>query len=339
MSLGDARETAQVFGAEDAPPQSADRLWEQAHPAELTFLIASGTSLISSGTDPAGPGGIGPLASRIGHAGDQPSRNTGEIGRTTVRSSQAPGGNGQSRNGQLPNENGPSPTEHGQRQNFQVVSADIRVVWRIGLTDADALHAHYSVTDPAAILRGTAGRAVAVWFAGETLNTVLGEAREDQANKLRAAIQHDLDNAGAGIELMSLVIEAIHPPAGAADAYHAVQAAEIIANSQIAAEQGNAQATLAKASQYAVDIIGNAKARAGDTVAEARAQATRFSADIIAGHAGGPSFLLNRYLSNVGSALSAVPLTIVDHRIPAPDAPMLDLRPPTMPSASVPGAE
>jgi regulator of protease activity HflC (stomatin/prohibitin superfamily) len=267
-----------VFGAEDTPPPAADRLWEQVHPAELTFLIASGTSLAAAGPDEG-------------------------------------------------------------RQNFQIVSADIRAVWRIGLTDADALHAHYAVVDPAAILRGTAARVVAAWFAGETLDAVLGEAREDQATGLRAAIQRDLDEAGAGIELIGLVIEAIHPPAGAADAYHAVQAAEIIAHTQIAAERGNAQASLAKASRFATDIVGNAKARAGETVAEARAWATRFSADIVSGHVGGPSFLLNRYLSNVGAALSTAPLTIVDHRIPAADTPMLDLRPPTLPSASAPGAE
>ena len=135
------------------------------------------------------------------------------------------------------------------------------------------------------------------------------------------------------------MIEAIHPPAGAASAYHAVQAAEITAHTQIAAEQGNAQANLAKAAQYATDLIGNARARAGDTVADAKAQATRFSADVIAARTGGPSFLLNRYLSNIGSALSLAPLTILDHRIPAPDTPMLDLRPPTMPGASAPGAE
>ncbi len=108
-----------MTGAEDRAPPEADRLWEQAHPSELVFLIASGTA------------------------------------------------------------------EH---QTFQVVSADIRLRYRIGLTDRDALLAAYRVADPVALLRGAAGQVMAGFFAGQTLDAVLGENREAIAERLQAVL-------------------------------------------------------------------------------------------------------------------------------------------------------
>jgi regulator of protease activity HflC (stomatin/prohibitin superfamily) len=245
-------------GAEDLPPPEADRLWEQAHPGELEFLIAS---------------------------------------------------------------------ESGGQQSFQVVSADIRIRYRVGLSDQDALLAAYRVADPVILLRGAASRAIAGFFAGRTLDAVLGQNRETMAEGLRAALQRDLDEMDPGIELSAVVIEAIHPPAGAAEAYHAVQAAEILAVTTISAERGNAWATRAKATQYATDIVNQARAAGAEATGTASADLTRFTADHAAALAGGDSFLLERRLTSLAASLTGKTLTILDHRIPAADAPVLDLRP------------
>jgi regulator of protease activity HflC (stomatin/prohibitin superfamily) len=245
-------------GAEDLPPPEADRLWEQAHPGELDFLIAG---------------------------------------------------------------------DSGGQQSFQVVSADIKVRYRIGLTDRDALLAAYRVAEPAALLRGAASRAMAGFFAGRTLDAVLGENREAMAERLRTELQQDLDEIDPGIELAAVVIEAIHPPAGAAEAYHAVQAAEILAVTAISAERGRALATRAKASQYATDIVNQARAAGAEATGTATADLTRFTADHAAALAGGESFLLERRLTSLAASLSGKTLMIVDHRIPVADAPVLDLRP------------
>jgi regulator of protease activity HflC (stomatin/prohibitin superfamily) len=247
-----------AVGAEDLPPPEADRLWEQAHPGELVFLIAS---------------------------------------------------------------------ETGGQQSFQAVSADIKVRYRIGLTDRDALLAAYRVAEPAALLRGAASRVIAVFFAGRTLDAVLGENREAMAERLRAELQRDLDEIDPGIELSAMVIEAIHPPAGAAEAYHAVQAAQIQATARISAEQGAALSTQAKARQYATDIVNQARAAGAEATGTAASDLTRFTADHAAALAGGESFLLERRLTSLAASLAGKTLTIVDHRIPEADAPILDLRP------------
>ena len=51
-----------------------------------------------------------------------------------------------------------------------------------------------------------------------------------------------------------------------------------------------------------------------------------FTADQDAARAGGPAFLLERYLSNLSQALAKSPLVIVDHRLRGADAPVIDLR-------------
>lgn len=249
---------APMVGAEDLPPPESDRLWEQAHPGELDFLIAS---------------------------------------------------------------------EAGGQQSFQIVSADIKVRYRIGLTDRDALLAAYRVAEPAALLRGAANRAMVGFFAGRALDAVVGENREAMADGLREALQRDLNDIDPGIELAAVVIEAIHPPAGAAEAYHAVQAARILAETTISAEQGRAAATLAKAGQYATEITNQARAAGAEATSTAAADLTRFTADHAAALAGGESFTLERRLTALAASLSGKTLMILDHRIPAEDAPVLDLRP------------
>ena len=258
LAAADVVPPVTLAGAEALPPPEADRLWEQAHPGELLFLIAS---------------------------------------------------------------------QHDGQQTFQVVSADIKLRYRVGLTDPDALRFTYGTADPAELLRASAGRAIGAFLAGRTLDAVLGENREAMADGLAATVQRNLDGFGSGLQLTGFVIEAIHPPAGAAQAYHYVQAAEIQANARISAERGQAIATRAKASQYATDIETQAQAAAAETIGIADADLIRFTADHASAIASPESFLLERRLSDLAAGLSKSSITIIDHRIPAADAPVLDLRP------------
>jgi regulator of protease activity HflC (stomatin/prohibitin superfamily) len=246
-------------GAEDPPPHSADRLWEQAHPNEAWFLIA---------------------AARAG------------------------------------------------QQSFHLVNADIRLFYRIGLADADALRATYRVADPVILLRQAAGRVMAAFFAGRTLDAVLGENRETIAGRLRVLLQQDLDTSGTGLDLTAVVINAIHPPGGAADAYHAVQAAQINAEASITGERGRAHATLAAARQGAIALETDALATSAERTGTATADATRFAADRDAAIAAGDAFLFEHRLAALLSIIPKIDVIVIDHRIPAADGPVIDLRSP-----------
>jgi regulator of protease activity HflC (stomatin/prohibitin superfamily) len=130
------------------------------------------------------------------------------------------------------------------------------------------------------------------------------------------------------------VVETIHPPAGAAEAYHAVQSAEISANALVAAEKGRAAATLAAGRQYATEQVTQAQALAAEIVGQARGDAARFAADREGDAAGHKVFVLERYYATLVSALPRVPATIVDSRIAPGNAPVLDLRPPGSPGGA-----
>jgi regulator of protease activity HflC (stomatin/prohibitin superfamily) len=213
------------------------------------------------------------------------------------------------------------------QQNVQSVSADLHLLYRAGLSDQAALASTYSTADQQALVRAMAGRVVAADFAARTLEALLGENRAAMAERLRAAVQAQLDRAGSGIDLLAVVIEAIHPPAGVADAYHAVPAAETMARAELASAHGNAIALRSQARQSAAAQLAAAQASAAETVGAARADLLRFTADRDAARSAGKVFLLERYLSDLSGAIGKTPKTIIDHRLNWPEAPVLDLRP------------
>lgn len=211
-------------------------------------------------------------------------------------------------------------------QSFQTVSLDLRVLFRVGMDDAAAMRAAYAVAEPEALVRSEAGRLLARDFAGTVLEDALAADRGSLADALRGKLQAALDRLDSGVEVVGVVIEAIHPPAGAAAAYHNVQAAEIIANTEIATERGRALATAAMARQEATSLVSIAQGGAADIVANAKVAQRGFTADREAARAGGAAFLLERYLANLTQALARSPLVIVDHRLGGTDAPVIDLR-------------
>ena len=219
------------------------------------------------------------------------------------------------------------------------MSADLRVLYRIGLDDAAARRAAYAVAEPEALVRALAGRVVAQYFAARTLDAVLGANREAMAETLRTRLQAALDAHAAGLEAIGVIIEAIHPPSGAADAYHNVRAAEIAARTSVAVEHGAAATIAAQSRQFAYDMTSAAHAASAENVARARANLVRFTADHEAARAGGASFLLERYFTALSTALARSPKTIIDHRLNWPEAPVLDLRPYSAAAGATAGKE
>ena len=263
--------TAQILGgAEDVPeaapplptaeelePAGADRLWDQSHPWEASYLVAS--------------------------------------------------------------------ESHGQ-QSFQSVAIDVRLIYRVGLSDAAALAAAYRVDDPEQLVRAAAGQLLARYFAGHTLLGVLVADRDTFASEFRTTLQRELDRLSSGLEVVAVLVEAIHPPPGAANAYHNVQAAEINAKVSIADEQGAAAKRSAEATQEATLTRNAATAAAAETVGKAQADGTLFGADARAYAAGGKAFLLERWLDRARTALGRAQLVVLDHRLGGAEASTIDLR-------------
>jgi regulator of protease activity HflC (stomatin/prohibitin superfamily) len=217
-----------------------------------------------------------------------------------------------------------SPAASGQ--GFQRVDVDLRLITRIGLSDAAALQATYGVTDPDALVRATAGRLLANYFASRTLAGVLGEDRATFTDAIRTALQQDLDRLATGEEIVAVVVEAIHPPPSAADAWHNVESAEIRARVAVADEAGAAAKTAAAARTKADLATYTATAAAAEIAAKATADQTLFSADQTANRAEPNAFRLERWLAHLRTALPRAQLLVLDHRLAGMEAPTLDLR-------------
>ncbi len=218
------------------------------------------------------------------------------------------------------------PSPGSGQQGFQSVSTEISVLYRVGLNDQAALNSVYSVADPASLIEQAGSRIVLRYFNSRTLLAVLGERRDNVAASLRDALAADLDAHHAGIEIVSVLIEEIHPPAGAAGAYHAVQAAEINAKASIFDETGRAKRVAGVAQQEAHQLTTSAHAGAVESVAVANAVAYKFDAERRAHDTGGSAFLLERSLANLEVAIAGKPLILIDHRLSSAPGPIFDLR-------------
>ncbi|MCI3948030.1 membrane protein [Pseudomonas syringae] len=224
----------------------------------------------------------------------------------------------------------------GDKQSFQIVNMDVRFVYRIGLTDSAAMASTYNSADIPALIRSTASRVLVHDFASRTLDELLGEQRSGLADDIGKAVQADLKRLDSGVELLATVVEAIHPPAGAANAYHGVQAAQIGAQALIARERGAASDKANQAQLNASVARDQATAGAREVMATAQGADLRFSAERQAYAKAGQAFLLEQYLAQLTEGLGNAKLLILDHRLGRDNAPTIDLRsftPPADPTA------
>lgn len=224
-------------------------------------------------------------------------------------------------------------SRRADQQSFQIVNMDVRFVYRIGLTDAAALAATYNSADVPTLLRSTASRILVHEFASRTLDGLLGVDRVSLADEIGRAVQADLQALDSGVEILATVVEAIHPPAGAANAYHGVQAAQIGAQALIARERGAAAEQSNQAQLQASIAHDQAQATAREINATAQAADLRFNAERKAYATAGHAFVLEQYLSQLSQGLGNAKLLILDHRLGGSgNAPTIDLRTFTLPA-------
>lgn len=224
-------------------------------------------------------------------------------------------------------------SSRGAQQGLQIVNMDVRFVYRIGLNDEAALAATYNSADVPTLIRSTASRILVHDFASRTLDGLLGDDRAGLAEEIGRAVQSDLNRLNSGVEILATVVEAIHPPAGAANAYHSVQAAQIGAQALIARERGAAAQATNEAQLQASTARDQAMANAREINAAAQTADLKFSAEQKAFASAGQAFVLEQYLSQLSQGLSKARLLVLDHRLGgSANAPTIDLRTFTLPA-------
>jgi regulator of protease activity HflC (stomatin/prohibitin superfamily) len=209
---------------------------------------------------------------------------------------------------------------------FQLASADVRIGWRIGLDDDSARHALFLVADGDALVRALAGRLLVRDFATRPLEKIIGDDRDRLAASIETELQAQLDALKSGLEVTAVLIDAIHPPVGAAAMYHKVQASEIVSMTMISVERTRRARLEAETAAEATDRKYAAQAFAGEHLALARGNRSRFDADQASFGKAGPALALERWLQTIERALQRCKFDLIDHRLELDPGPTLDLR-------------
>jgi regulator of protease activity HflC (stomatin/prohibitin superfamily) len=214
------------------------------------------------------------------------------------------------------------------RQSFEAADVDLSVVYRIGLSDRAAEDAVYRIASPAAVVRSTASQMLARYFAHSTIDQILGQNRQAFIADFRRQLQARMTALDAGLDILAIVVEGIHPPPKAAFAYQGVQAAAIESAVKVATARAEAAREMNMAGLVSNATRNDAAAAAEERVDQAHRDFTLFDGDRQAYRAGGAAFLFERRLDRLDKGLADKPLIIVDHRIPRGQGPTVNLAPP-----------
>jgi regulator of protease activity HflC (stomatin/prohibitin superfamily) len=222
----------------------------------------------------------------------------------------------------------PGSSVAGTGVGYQLLMSDVRVLWRIGLSDDAARNSAYQVADPTMLIRTEALRQLQAVFATTSYPALIGADRALLTQRLQQALQTELDRHRSGVEITEVVIDAIHPPQEAVPSYHGVQAAEIGAATEVSKARSEAARTHADAQRETAERLAKATATAAEATATARTDATRFRADLDAFAMAPEAMRLERWLARTGSALGKAQVTIIDHRLDVDGGTTIDLRRP-----------
>ncbi|AQS85987.1 MAG: SPFH domain-containing protein [Acetobacter aceti] len=206
---------------------------------------------------------------------------------------------------------------------FEALTINLRILYRVRLSDQGAMDALYNVSSPNELVRSLARHDLVTFFASETLDGVMATRRDKMAEIISMNLQKDLDRNHSGIEVVALLIDSVQPPPAAAKSWRAVQAAEIKARMSIAEEYTRAAGTTALARRDAYTAQSSSLAEAATIRNAARADTARMTGDDKAWQAGGHAFVFEYYLAALKTSLRDAAVTVVDSHI---SRSLLDLR-------------
>jgi regulator of protease activity HflC (stomatin/prohibitin superfamily) len=195
---------------------------------------------------------------------------------------------------------------------FEFFSVDLSIHYRIGLTDVDARNFVYKTADHVTLVRTLAREILQRCAASMAAEEFLASNRAAFGTELQQAISQRLDDLESGLELVTLTIEAIHPPLPTAKAFDRVQTAHETVATMRASSLGRGDAQVIRAGGKAQQMLAAARADAAEKLADARTQRSKFTTDARAAEAGGLAFYLESYLTAWLSGVGDRPTTIVD---------------------------
>lgn len=193
----------------------------------------------------------------------------------------------------------------------ELVSINLRLEYRI--SDLDAYLR--SCSRPEKLLEAKAYELVTDRTIVTDLDSLLSTDRAAFADSFRQELEGKLSGYGTGLEIVSVVLESIHPPIDIASVYQEIVGAEVKADKYILDAEAEAAVKIATAQKSYDTAVNAAKADSYTKTAAAEADVAEFMASVAADKQYSDSYRYYKYLKAIGSAYGNARLVIVGRDI------------------------
>ncbi len=193
----------------------------------------------------------------------------------------------------------------------ELVSINLCIEYRINDLNAYLLNC----ANPEAILEASAYELVADKTIVTDLNTLLSVDREAFAADFMVDLTEKISVRNTGLEIVSVVLESIHPPLGIADIYQRLVSAEIEATTRVMYAEAAAAVRILEAETSYSSTVSYAKAEQLGKIAAAQSEVAEFMASVAADTEYRDAYRYYKYLNAVKNAYGNAILIIVDSDI------------------------
>ncbi len=164
---------------------------------------------------------------------------------------------------------------------------------------------------PESLLEASAYELVADKTIITDLDTLLSADRDQFAAEFMVDLREKIKERNTGLEIVSVVLESIHPPLGIADVYQRLVSAEIEAQTRIMYAEAYAAVKVLEAETNCSTTVSVATSEQMNKIAEAQAEVAEFMASVAADQSNSNAYRYYKYLNAVKNAYGNANLIIV----------------------------
>ena len=189
----------------------------------------------------------------------------------------------------------------------ELVSINLRLQYRI----SDLPSYLKTSADPELIMQGIAYETVTARTINTDLFSLLATDRSAFADSFCAEVNARVQERGLGLEVVSVVLESIHPPVSIASVYQDLVSAAIDAEQIVLAAEGEAAVRLIAAESEKLVTVSKAYAEQHRMLAAANAEVAGFRASVAADEAYRDQYRYQKYLEAIISAYGDAKVVLV----------------------------
>lgn len=193
----------------------------------------------------------------------------------------------------------------------ELVSVNLRVEYKI----SDLYRYLKNNSDPKQLLEAEAYHLVTDKTINTDLETLLSTDRSAFSTDFKEELTERVSVYDMGLEVVSVVLESIHPPIEVAEVYQSVISAQLEAQQMLLEAQAYAATTKAGAELSSYKTLSSAKIDNITSIAEAKASVAEFMASVSADNENSSSYRYYKYLEAIKKAYGDARLIIVGEGI------------------------